>query len=103
MERRHGHPESWVWATEEGRRWFTRLVVATLSPCGLKRGVGRETLRECVTRRRLATQVGCSPGALRQVRQALEATVGETAQTWEQTGTADGEGREIIGGVDETF
>src|SRR6266699_5392490 len=35
--------------------------------------------------------------------QALEATVLETAQTWEQTGTADGEGREIIGGVDETF
>jgi len=30
MERRHRHPESWLWETEEGRRWLTRLVVATL-------------------------------------------------------------------------
>ena len=103
MERRNGHPESWFWETEEGRCWLTRLVVATLYPFGLKRGVGIETLSEFLTRLRLATQVGCSPGALRQVMQALEATVVETAQTWEQTGTADGEGREIIGGVDETF
>ena len=103
MERRNRHPESWLWETEEGRRWLTRLVVATLSTFGLKRGVGIETLSEFLTRLRLATQVGCSPGALRQVMQALEATVVETAQTWEQTGTADGEGREIIGGVDETF
>ena len=30
MERRDVYPESWLWATEEGRRWLTRLVVATL-------------------------------------------------------------------------
>lgn len=30
MERRDVHPESWVWETEAGRRWWTRLVVATL-------------------------------------------------------------------------
>jgi len=30
MERRSGHPESWLWETEDGRQWFTRLVVATL-------------------------------------------------------------------------
>jgi hypothetical protein len=46
MERRNGYPESWFWATEEGRRWCTRLVVATLYIFGLKRGVGAETIRE---------------------------------------------------------
>ena len=30
MERRGVHPESWRWETEAGRRWVTRLVVATL-------------------------------------------------------------------------
>jgi hypothetical protein len=30
MAERNGHPESWFWETEEGRRWLTRLVVATL-------------------------------------------------------------------------
>ncbi len=29
MERRGVHPASWWWETEEGRRWWTRLVVAT--------------------------------------------------------------------------
>ena len=28
-ERRGGHRESWLWETEDGRRWLTRLVVAT--------------------------------------------------------------------------
>jgi DNA-binding IclR family transcriptional regulator len=40
MERRGRHPESWLWETEEGRRWLTRLVIATLYTFGLKRGVG---------------------------------------------------------------
>ena len=103
MERRGVHPEAWGWETAEGRRWFTRLVVATLSTFSLKRGVGVETLREVFARLRLATQVGCSPGALRHVMQALEATAGETAETWEQAAGAAGEVREMIGGVDETF
>ena len=30
-ERRGHHPESWLWETEEGRRWLSRLMVATLS------------------------------------------------------------------------
>jgi DNA-binding IclR family transcriptional regulator len=25
MERRHGHPESWLWETEDGQRMDTRL------------------------------------------------------------------------------
>jgi hypothetical protein len=29
LERRNSSPESWVWATAEGRQWLTRLVVAT--------------------------------------------------------------------------
>jgi len=73
MARRGRHPESWWWETEEGRQWFTRLVVATLSTFGLKRGVGMDTMSECFARLRLDTQVGCSPCALRHVMQALEA------------------------------
>lgn len=46
MERRGRHPESWWWETEEGRHWFTRLVVATLYTFGLKRGVGMDTMSE---------------------------------------------------------
>jgi IclR helix-turn-helix domain len=103
MERRNGHPESWLWETEDGRRWFLRLVVATLYTFGLKRGVGLDTMREFFVRLRLETQVGCSPSALRGVMQALEAALVETAGGWEQDGSADGEVREIIGAVDETF
>jgi hypothetical protein len=103
MERRGVHPESWLWETEEGRRWLNRLVVATLYTFGLKRGVGVDTLSEFFARLRLETQVGCSPGALRHMMQALEVAVVETAETWEQAAIATGEVREIIGGVDETF
>jgi hypothetical protein len=103
MERRHRHPESWLWETEDGRQWLTRLVVATLYTFGLKRGVGLETMSEFFTRLHLATQVGCSPSALRGVMQALEAALLETAAAWEQQGCARGEMREVIGAVDETF
>ena len=103
MERRDGHPESWLWETEDGRQWLTRLVVATLYTFGLKRGVGMETMSEFFARLHLETQVGCSPSALRGVMQALEAAVVETAAAWEQDGCAGGEMREIIGAVDETF
>src|SRR6266852_7139616 len=58
MERRNGHPESWFWETEEGRSWLTRLVVATLSIFGFKRGVGVDTIRAFFTRLGLETQVG---------------------------------------------
>src|SRR3954463_3637379 len=103
MERRNSHPESWLWETAEGRQWLTRLVVATLYTFGLKRGVGLDTMSEFFARLRLETQMGCSPSALRGVMQALEAALLEVAGTWEQQGCADGEGREIIGAVDETF
>jgi Family of unknown function (DUF6399)/IclR helix-turn-helix domain len=103
MVRRDIHPESWLWETEAGRQWLTRLVVATLYTFGLKRGVGMDTMQEFFARLHLATQVGCSPSALRRVMQTLEATLLETAATWEQEGVATGEDREIIGAVDETF
>src|SRR5215216_3869929 len=103
MERRGGHPESWLWETEDGRRWLTRLVVATLYCFGCKRGVGLDTMSEFFARLRLETQVGCSPSALRGVMQALEAALLETAEAWEKEGRADGEEHEIIGAVDETF
>ena len=103
MERRNNSPESWGWETAEGRCWLIRLVVATLSPCGLKRGVGVDTMSEFFARLRLETQVGCSPSALRGVMEALVGTIVETAGAWEQDGGAAGEVREIIGAVDETF
>jgi hypothetical protein len=103
MERRGRPPESWWWETEEGRRWLTRLVGATLDTFGLKRGVGMDTLREFFARRRLETPRGCSPSALRGVMEALVDTIVETTQGWEQDGVAGGEVREIIGAVDETF
>src|SRR5947208_3376693 len=103
MERRGVHPESWVWETEVGRRWLTRLVVATLYTFGLKRGVGMDTMSEFFARLRLEKQVGCSPSALRGVMHALETALLETAGTWEKDACAADEVREIIGAVDETF
>src|SRR4029450_5098894 len=103
MERRNRHQESWFWETEDGRTWLTRLVVATLYPFGLKRGVGVDTMSEFFARLHLETQVGCSPSALRGVMQGLEAVLLATAAAWEQDGRAHGEVREIIGAVDETF
>jgi hypothetical protein len=103
MERRNSHPESWLWETEVGRHWLTRLVVATLYTFGLKRGVGMDTMHEFFARLHLEPQVGYSPTALRRVMQALEAALLETAATWEQDGCASGEAREVIGAVDETF
>jgi hypothetical protein len=61
--RRDVSPESWLWETEDGRQWLTRLVVATLYTFGLKRGVGADTLREFFARLRLERQRGCSPSA----------------------------------------
>ena len=103
MERRGVHPESWLWETEAGRLWLTRLIVATLYTCGLKRGVGMDTMSEFFARLHLETQVGCSPSALRGVMQTLEATLVKTAAAWEHDGSAAGEVRAIIGAVDETF
>ena len=103
MERRNGHPESWLWETEDGRRWLTRLVVAALYTFGLKRGGGLETMSEFFTHLHLETQVGCSPSALRGVMEALAVTIVETAGAWEQDGVAAGEVREIMGAVDEPF
>ena len=103
MERRNNYPESWLWDTTDGRQWLRRLVVATLYTFGLKRGGGLDTISECFARVHLETQLGCSPSALRGVLQALEAALLETAATWEQEGRGWGEGREIIGAVDETF
>ena len=103
LARRNSHPESWLWETADGRQWLMRLVVATLSTFGLKRGVGLDTLSEFFARRHLATQVGCSPSALRRVMQTLEAALVETAAAWEQEECASGAMREVIGAVDETF
>ena len=62
-ERRNSHPESWLWETEEGRHGLRRLVVATLSSFGLKRGVGMDTMSAFFARLHLEAQAGCSPSA----------------------------------------
>jgi uncharacterized protein DUF6399/winged helix-turn-helix DNA-binding protein len=103
IARRDHSPESWLWETEDGRRWLTRLVVAALYPFSLKRGVGLETISEFFTHLHLETQVGCSPSALGGVMRALEAAILETTAAWEHDGVATGAMREIIGAVDETF
>ena len=56
IARRDRSPESWLWETEDGRRWLTRLLAATLYTFGLKRGVGLETISEFFMHLRLATQ-----------------------------------------------
>ena len=96
MERRGGHPESWLWETQEGRGWLTRLVVATLSPFGLKRGVGMDTMSEFFVRLRLQHSMGCSPTALRGVMQALERIIMETAGAWEKEDTTAGEAEKSL-------
>ena len=103
MARRDRPPESWLWETEDARRWLTRLVVAALYTFSLKRGVGLATISEFFTHLRLETQMGCSPSALGGVMQALETAILATTQAWEHDGVAAGDMREIIGAVDETF
>jgi len=103
MERRDLSPESWFWETEEGRTWLMRLVVATIYTFGFKRGVGAETMSEYFVRLHLQEQIGCSPNALRSVMKKLETLIVETAKTWESEASANGEVRDIIGAVDETF
>jgi hypothetical protein len=103
LGRRDGHPESWLWETAEGRQWLTRLVVATLSTFGLKRGVGLDTGRAFFAHLHLERQLGCSPSALRGVMHTLEAALLQTAEGWEQQACAAENDREIIGAVDETF
>ena len=75
IARRDRSPESWLWETEDGRRWLTRLLAATLYTFGLKRGVGLETISEFFGRLRLETHMGCSPSALRGMMQALEQAI----------------------------
>src|SRR5262245_48325811 len=103
MDRRDRYPESSLWATEAGRTWLIRLVVATLFVFGLKRGVGAETLSEFFGRLHLEGRVGCSPSAVRCVLHTLEHLILETAAAREKEGLAHGEIRPVIGAVDETF
>jgi hypothetical protein len=103
MARRDRHPASWLWETPEGRTWLIRLVVTTLFTCGLKRGVGAETIRALFGRLHLEAPLSGSPSALRRVRHRLEQCLLDTAALWEQHGRAQGERHPIIGAGDETF
>ena len=102
-KRRDRYPESALWATEAGRTWRIRLVVAALFVFGLTRGVGAETLNEFFGCLHVEAHVGCSPRALRRVMHTLERLTLETAAAWEKEGVAHGEIRPVIGAVDDTF
>src|SRR3977135_4406580 len=111
MERRDRHTESWIWETEVGRRWLTRLVVATLYTFGLKRGVGMDTMSEFFARLRLERQVGCSPSALRRGEAGVGARgpgdrgrVGKGRSSgWRCTREYWGWGRNLLGADGSSF
>src|SRR6266404_8764524 len=103
MAGRNQHPESWFWETQEGRRWFIRLVVAVLYHFGLKRGVGAETMSAFFACLHLEHHAGCSPSTLRAVMDKLESLILETTEAWEREGIAEAQMGPIVGGVDETF
>lgn len=103
MARRNQHPESWFWETEDGHRWFIRLLVAVLYVFGLKRGVGTETMSEFFACLRLEQHVGCSPSTLRAVMEKLALLILATTEAWEREGIAQGQIGPIVGSVDETF
>jgi len=103
IERRARYPESWLWETEDGRRWRMRLLVAALYTFGLKRGVGLETISAFFTHLRLTTPGGCAPSAWRGVMDVLAAAMLQTTEAWERDGVAAGEMREILGAVDAPF
>ena len=108
MERRAVHPESWLWETEEGRQWLTRLVVATLYTFGLKRGVGLDTMSEFFARLRLEKQVGCSPSALRKLHAGVGGRAAGDSRTlgkgrgsgWRGARDYWGRGRNLLGADD---
>jgi hypothetical protein len=103
MERRQGHPESCLWETEEGHRWLIRLVVAALYHCGLKRGVGAETMHAFFACLHLEQQVGCAPSTLRAVMAQREHLILETTAALEREGIAQGQMGPMVGSVDEPF
>jgi hypothetical protein len=103
MARRNQHPESWFWETEDGHRWFIRLLVAVLYVFGLKRGVGAETMSEFFACLHLEQHVGCSPSTLRAVMEKLTLLILATTEAWEREGIAQGQIGPIVGSVDETF
>jgi hypothetical protein len=103
MAGRNQHPESWFWETQEGRRWFIRLVVAVLYHFGLKRGVGAETMSAFFACLHLEHHAGCSPSTLRAVMDKLESLILETTEAWEREGIAEAQMGPIVGAVDETF
>jgi hypothetical protein len=103
IARRNQHPESWLWETEDGHRWFIRLLVAVLSVFGLKRGVGAETMRAFFACLRLEQHVGCSPSTVRAVMEQLTRLILATTEAWEREGIAQGQIGPIVGSVDATF
>ena len=72
IEGRQKYPESWLWETEEGLEWLTRLVWATLYCFGIKQGVGSDCLSEFFHRLHLEQRIGVSPDCLRKLEVKLK-------------------------------
>jgi len=100
MARRNQHPESWLWETEEGRRWLVLLMCATIYIFGIRGGVGMGTIAEFFLAIRLTTHVGASPRSLARIAGQIE----DLILRYEQIhGAPKATGIQIIAGADETF
>ena len=75
IERRQNYPESWLWESEEGLAWLTRLVWTTLYCFGIKQGIGADSLCEFFQRLHLEHRIGVSPDCLRKLEIKLKEAI----------------------------
>ncbi len=75
IQRRNQYPESEWWETAAGSAWLKRLVIGCLFFFGIKHGIGVGELSQFLRSLRLDRQVGCSPSALANLKQQLQATI----------------------------
>jgi hypothetical protein len=102
IERRNQYPESEWWETAAGSAWLKKLVMGSLFFFGLKHGIGVGEVSQFLQALRLELHVGCSPSALANLKQQLQATIVayEAAQA-EHCQPCEGQG--ICVGGDEVF
>lgn len=75
IARRNQYAESELWETTSGSSWLKRLVLGVLYHFGIKHGIGAESLSEFFKSVHLATHVGSSASALRDLKHRLEAVI----------------------------
>ena len=103
LQKRSAIAESVFWEQELGQDWLHRLVLATIYVFGIKGGIGVDRLSEFFHRVPLEHHVGCSPSALKRLRDDLEEVIVKyEAEQRAQRPLVD-QPIEICAGVDETF